>query len=70
MSLQQTLEAQLAAERRMPPHPRGVVEILRERGHMVKVRENRYGSLRYTVDGSREMNALQMTNKYRKAYGV
>lgn len=57
------------AERRVPPAPRASIEILRSRGHVVAVRENRNGSMRYSVDEIREMNALQMTNKFRH-YGL
>lgn len=31
-------------ELRVPPHPRGVIQILRDRGHTVTVRLNRNGS--------------------------
>lgn len=52
------------AERHMPPGPRGVVEELRRRGHTVAVRMNRYGSLRYKVDGRAESNAMAMTSRF------
>jgi hypothetical protein len=52
------------AEERMPPHPRGVVESLRAKGHTVTVRENRNGSLRYSVDG-----AHTMSNRYLRSGG-
>jgi hypothetical protein len=57
------------AEERMPPHPRGVVESLRGDGHTVTVRENRNGSLRYSVDGARETDAHTMTNRYLRSRG-
>jgi hypothetical protein len=58
-----------AAERRMPPAPRAAVEIIRARGHVVAVREDRNGSLRYRVDGGREMTAHQMSTRFRH-YGI
>lgn len=58
-----------AAELRLPPSMQGAVKILREKGHTVHVRQNRTGSLRYSVDGSRERNALQTINKFRH-YGL
>lgn len=51
-------------ETRIPPYPRGTVQILRAKGHTVTVRMNRNGSFRYCVDGSREMNALQVSTRY------
>lgn len=53
-----------------PPYPAGVVRVLRERGHTVNYRRNRNGSWRYVVDGSREMNAEQMTRRYGAQYGL
>jgi hypothetical protein len=58
------------AERRMPPHAAGTVKMLRERGHTVVVRRNRFGSLRYTLNGERERTALELSNRLRKLYGV
>lgn len=58
-----------AAEHRMPPYPRGCVQILRAKGHTVTVRENRNGSLRYSVDGRPETDALTMSNRFRH-YGL
>jgi hypothetical protein len=49
-----------SVEDRMPPHPRGTVEMFRARGHTVTVRESRGGSLRYTLDGERERTALAL----------
>jgi len=57
-------------ERRMPPHPRGVVEMLRARGHVVTIRENLHGSLRYTLDGERERTAHELSNRLRALHGV
>ena len=53
------------AERRMPPAASASVAILRAKGHAVEVRLNRNGSHRYRVDGSRELTALQMFNRFR-----
>jgi hypothetical protein len=58
------LSASHGAEAHMPPGPRGVVELLRRYGRRVVVRQQRTGSLRYSVDGSREMTALAMANHY------
>lgn len=63
------LQGTSEAERRMPPAPRTTVEVLRSRGHTVRVRENRNGGIRYRVDDGREMNALQMRNKFQH-YGI
>jgi alanine dehydrogenase len=58
---------QLAAERRMPPHPRGVVELLRRAGHTVVVREKaRNAGLAYKLDDERERTAFQLTHRARK----
>jgi hypothetical protein len=57
-----------SAEDRMPPHPRGTVEMFRARGHTVTVRESRGGSLRYTLDGERERTALALSNRWHKLY--
>jgi hypothetical protein len=54
----------------MPPMARGTVQMLRERGHTIKVRCNRFGSLRYTLDGERERTALELSNRLRKLHGV
>jgi hypothetical protein len=55
--------AREGAEARMPPHPHATVEILRSRGIRVTVRENRTGSLRYSIDGHPECTALVMSNR-------
>jgi hypothetical protein len=52
---------------RMPPHHRGVVELLGRAGHTVVVREKaRNTGLAYKLDGERERTALQLTNRARK----
>lgn len=54
-------------EHRMPPHPRGVVELLRRAGHTVVVREKaRNAGLAYRLNGERERTAQQLTNRARK----
>lgn len=58
-----------SAEDRMPCYPRGCVELLRAKGHIVTVRENRSGSLRYSVDGKPETDALRMSRRFRH-YGL
>ncbi len=55
---------------RIPPHPAGTIELLRARGHEVKVRRTRDGSLRYMIDGARERTALQMSGFYARRYEV
>jgi hypothetical protein len=57
-----------SVEDRMPPHPRGTVEMFRARGQTVTVRESRGGSLRYTLDGERERTALALSNRWRRLY--
>ena len=55
-------------EIRIPPYPRGIVELLRQRGHIVTIREQRTGSLRYAVDGGRELQAIEMDRFYTRRY--
>lgn len=54
---------------RSPPAARSAIEIIRAKGHTVTLRMQRTGSIRYRVDGGREMTCLQMTRKYRE-YGL
>jgi hypothetical protein len=61
-------EKQAEPERFMPPHPRGIVDMFRKRGHAVVVRVDRNGSHRYSVDGARETDALTMTKRYERIY--
>lgn len=58
-----TFTAREGAEARLPPSPRATVELLRRKGHKVAVRENRTGSLRYAIDGGRELTALEAANR-------
>jgi hypothetical protein len=60
--------AMQSVEDRMPPHPRGTVEMFRARGHTVTVRQSRGGSLRYTLDGERERTALALSDRWRRLY--
>lgn len=53
---------------RVPPHPAGTVKLLRERGHVVTIRQQRTGSLRYRIDGGRELQAIEMDRFYRRTY--
>lgn len=57
-------------EDRMPPMAQGTVQLARECGHTVTVRENQHGSLRYTLDGERERTALELSNRIQKLHGV
>lgn len=55
------------AERRMPPHPRGVVELLRNAGNRAVVREAaRNAGLRYNLDNRRERTVFELTRRARK----
>jgi hypothetical protein len=53
-----------SVEKRLPPYMQGIVKTLRDQGHTVSIRMNKYGSLRYTVDGQRERNALQTAKRF------
>lgn len=50
---------------KIPPGPRASIAILTARGHVVTVRVNRNGSARYSVDGSRDMDAATMARRYK-----
>lgn len=63
-------QAERTPESRMPPMAQGTVKMLRERGHTVAVRATRDGSLRYKLDGECERNALRLSNRLRKIYGI
>jgi len=52
----------------IPPYPRAIVELLRGRGHEVTIRQQRTGSLRYRIDGGRELTALEMDRFYARHY--
>lgn len=52
----------------IPPYPKAIVEMLRNRGHEVAVRQQKSGSLRYRVDANREWTALQMSRFYERQY--
>jgi hypothetical protein len=55
------------AERRMPPHTQGVVELLRQAGHAVVVREKaRHAGLAYRLGDERERTAFELTRRARK----
>jgi hypothetical protein len=56
-------------ESRMPPHPRGVVEMLRSAGHEVYVREAaRNAGLRYSLNGERWRTAQELTRRAHKLW--
>jgi len=52
----------------IPPHPRALVEMLQARGHAVTVRQNKHGSIRYRIDGGRELQAIEMDRFYMRRY--
>jgi hypothetical protein len=52
----------------VPPYPAAIVELLRQHGHAVTIRRNRHGSLRYRIDGGRELQAIEMDRFYRRQY--
>jgi hypothetical protein len=54
-------------EAKMPPHTRGVVEMLRRAGHTVAVREKaRNTGLAYCLDSERWRSAHELSNRARK----
>jgi hypothetical protein len=54
-------------EAKMPPHPRGLVEMLRSAGHSVAVREAaRNAGLRYMLNDERWRTALELSNRARR----
>ena len=55
-------------EIRIPPYPAATVKLLRDRGHDVSVRQQRSGSLRYRIDGGRELMAIEMGRFYDRKY--
>lgn len=52
----------------VPPYPRTIITLLRQRDHVVAVRRNRNGSLRYRIDGGREVDAATMDRFYTRKY--
>lgn len=52
----------------IPPYPASIVRLLRQRGHTVTWRKNKHGSLRYRIDGGKEMQAIQMDRFYTRKY--
>jgi alanine dehydrogenase len=55
------------AERRVPPHTQGVVELLRRAGHRVLVRKRASDAgLAYKLNDDRWRTALQLTNRARR----
>lgn len=58
----------MSADFFIPPHPAGVMQLLRERGHTVTARQQKTGSLRYRIDGGRELQAIEMDRFYTREY--
>jgi len=52
----------------IPPYPAGVMELLRRRGHTVTARQQKTGSVRYRIDGGRELQAIEMDRFYLRTY--
>jgi len=53
---------------RIPPYPAAIIHLLTERGHNVAVRQQSTGSLRYRIDGGRELQAIEMDRFYARTY--
>ncbi len=52
----------------IPPYPAAIVQLLSERGHNVTARQQRTGSVRYRIDGGRELQAIEMDRFYSRTY--
>lgn len=50
---------------KLPAGVESAVALIRARGHVVTIRKNKNGDLRYSVDGRRETNALTMMRRYK-----
>lgn len=50
---------------KIPPGVQAAIAILGDRDHCVAARINRNGSVRYSVDGSRDMDAATMARRYK-----
>jgi hypothetical protein len=53
---------------RIPPGPAGIIQLLTERGHNVTIRQQSGGSLRYRIDGGRELQAIEMDRFFSRTY--
>jgi len=53
---------------RIPPNVQGYLDLFAARGHTVKVRQNRHGSNRYTLDHERERTAFELCNRFDRLY--
>jgi len=53
---------------RIPPYPAATVQLLTDRGHKVSVRQQASGSLRYRIDGGRELQAIEMDRFCARTY--
>ena len=60
----QNCVASALAWRNIPPGVQASIALLCEQRHIVAVRRNRNGTLRYSVDGKREMDAATMTRLF------
>jgi hypothetical protein len=61
----QNCVASALAWRKIPPGVQASIVLLCEKRHIVAVRRNRNGTLRYSVDGKREMDAATMARIYK-----
>lgn len=52
----------------IPPYPAAVIELLGRHGHTVTIRQQKSGSLRYRIDGGRELQAIEMDRFYVRHY--
>lgn len=52
----------------IPPYPAALVQLLRDRGHTIAIRQQRTGSLRYRIDGGRELQAIEMDRFFIREY--
>ena len=48
----------------LPPTVRAVISIISDLGYTVSVRNNRYGSNRYSVNGGKEINGWTLINRF------
>jgi hypothetical protein len=60
----QNCVASALAWRNIPPGVQASIALLCEQRHIVSVRHNRNGTLRYSVDGRREMDATTMARLF------
>jgi hypothetical protein len=58
----------MSAAFRIPPYPAAIIQLLTKRGHRVTVRQQSTGSLRYRIDGGRELQAIEIDRFYARTY--